>query len=287
MANGTGAEFAGGVAVITGAAGGIGAGLARRAAELGMKVVVADISATGAEAVAAEIRAAGGAAIARTVDVSKPEELDRLAADVHATWGDVRLLINNAGIETIGFSWEIPAARWEQTLDVNIHGVVHGVRAFAPRMLASGKPAAIANLASVGGVGIMPTQTAYILSKHAVQAFSECLYLEMQMTGKPVQVSTIVPGMVRTGIFAPVTNGSEPGAAEKFRTTMREMMAAYGMDLTEACRVIFDGLIAGRFWIDTQPEMTKGIAETRAAFLKERGAPQLTPETRALLGLPA
>jgi len=188
--------FAGGVAVITGAAAGIGEGLTRRASELGMKVVVADISAERAETLAAELRGKGREAMAVRVDVSRPEELERLAEQVHAAWGDVRLLVNNAGIETIGMSWEIPAARWEQTLNINIHGVVHGVRAFAPRMLASGKPACIANLASTGSFGIMPTQTAYIMTKHAIQSFTECLYLEMQMTGKPVQVSTIVPGMV-------------------------------------------------------------------------------------------
>jgi len=70
---------------------------------------------------------------------AKPTELDRLAAAVHSTWGDVRLLINNAGVETMGNSWEIPLERWEATLNINLHGVIHGVRAFAPRMLANSR----------------------------------------------------------------------------------------------------------------------------------------------------
>lgn len=277
--------FTGGVAVITGAGGGIGAGLARRAGAIGMKVVLADISLERAEAVAAELRATGAAAMAAAVDVSRPEELDRLADHVHAVWGDVRLLVNNAGIETIGMSWEIPAARWEQTLNVNIHGVVHGVRAFAPRMLASGKPACIANLASTGSFYVMPTQTAYIMTKHAIEAYTECLYLEMQMTGKPVQVSSIIPGMVKTGIFDAEAGAGEPEGARRHRAVMRDLMANYGMDLTEAATVIFDKLAAGRFWVDTQPEMTDDAVGARIAFLTKRANPELAPLGRSLLGL--
>lgn len=278
-------DFAGGVAVITGAAAGIGEGLARRAGALGMKVVVADISREGAEAVARDLRDQGGEALALQVDVSRPEELDRLAATVHAHFGDVRLLVNNAGIETLGLTWEIPAERWERTLDVNIHGVVHGVRAFAPRMLASGRPACIANLASVGAFGVMPTQTAYIMSKHAIQSFSECLYLEMQMTGKPIQVSTIVPGMVKTRIFDASAGAGEPEGAARHRAVMRDLMASYGMDLDAACRIIFDKLTAGAFWVDTQPDMTREMIDGRIAFLTQREAPQLAPVARSILGL--
>ena len=133
--------FGGGVAVITGAGAGIGSGLARRAAEIGMTVVVTDVSAARADAVAGEIRAKGGKAESLAVDVSKPAELDRLAETVFERHGAVRLLVNNAGIETIGLSWEIPVERWEATLDINIHGVVHGVRAFVPRMIAAGQEA--------------------------------------------------------------------------------------------------------------------------------------------------
>src|SRR5690606_34817941 len=174
-------KFAGGVAVITGAGAGLGSGLARRAGALGMTVVVTDIDGGRAEKVAREIIEAGGKAEALVIDVSRPEELDRLAETMFERHGGVRLLINNAGIETLGYTWEIPAARWEATLDINIHGVIHGVRAFVPKMLAKGEEAWIANLASVGSFGMMPTQTAYILTKHAVQSFSECLYLEMEV----------------------------------------------------------------------------------------------------------
>lgn len=276
--------FAGGVAVITGAGSGIGAGLARRAGALGMKVVVADIAADRAEAVAAEIRAQNGEALAMTVDVSRPEALDQLAADVHAQCGDVRLLINNAGIETLGLIWEIPAARWEATLNINIHGVVHGVRAFVPYMLKAGKPAWIANLSSIGGFSVMPTQTAYTLTKHAVQAFTEGLFTEMQLIGAPIHVSSVIPGMVKTGIFAATAGEGEPEAARKHRTVMREMMASYGMELEEGSRIILEKIAAGQFWVDTQPDMTAMVVDQRIAFLRDRAVPLLTDQAKQLLG---
>jgi len=277
--------FAGGVGVVTGAGAGIGSGIARRLGEVGMTVVVTDIDLGRAEQVAAEIRAKGGHADAKQVDVSKPAELDRLADEVFAQYGEVRVLVNNAGIETLGLTWEIPTERWEKTLSVNINGVVHGVRAFAPRMIASGKEGWIANLASVGAFGTMPTQTAYIMSKHAIQAFSECLYLEMEVAGAPIHVSSIIPGMLKTSIFDAAAGAGEPAGAQKHRTAMREMMAAYGMDLAEGCARIVRQMAEGEFWVSTQPEMTTDIVDNRIAFLRDKRPPVLGEQQRQLLGL--
>lgn len=274
--------FDGGVAVITGAGAGLGEGLARRAAQLGMDVVVADIDEGRAEAVAADIRASGGKATSVKVDVSQPAELDRLADWVYARHDEVRLLINNAGVETIGNTWELPADLWERTLDINVHGVVHGIRAFTPRMLASPNRSFIANLASVGAFGQMPLQTAYIVSKHAVQALTECLYLELELKKAPIQVSSIIPGMVKTRIFMDAKPSADPVAAHH-QSVMREMMAAYGMELDAACQVILEKIAAGEFWVSTQPEMTDNIASNRARFLIDKTAPVLTAETRGLL----
>jgi len=265
--------FAGGVAVITGAGSGIGAGLARRAGALGMTVVVADINQVAAQVVADAIQAAGGKAEAVRVDVSKPEELDRLADHVFATHGVVRLLVNNAGIETVGFTWEIPVVRWEATLDINIHGVIHGVRAFVPRMLESGKEAWIANLSSIGGFSVMPAQTAYIVTKHAVQAFSECLYLEMQLKEAPIHVSSIIPGMLKTNIFNAEAGAGEPEAAASHRRKMAEMMSAYGMDLDEGCRLFLEQIAENKFWVHSQPEMSRQVLEGRMAFFQNETPP--------------
>jgi len=274
--------FAGGVAVVTGGGAGLGEGLARRAAELGMTVIVADVDEGRARQVAEDLTAKGQSAVAVQVDVSRAEELDRLADWVHQNHGDVRLLVNNAGIETIGNSWELPAELWDRTLNINLHGVIHGARAFLPRMIASGQKAFVANLASVGAFGQMPLQTAYMVTKHGVQAFSECLYLELQMKQANVQVSSILPGMVKTRIFHDAKPSSDPAAAHH-QAVMREMMGAYGMDLADACKVIFDQIAAGEFWVSTQPEMTKNLADNRARFLMEQTVPTLTAETRGLL----
>jgi len=274
--------FSGGVAVITGAGAGLGEGLARRAAAIGMTVVLADIDLARAQSVADDITAQGQKAEAIQVDVSKASELDRLAEHVHAKHGNVQLLINNAGIETIGNSWELPAELWDRTLNINLHGVIHGVRSFLPHMLASGKKSYVANLASVGAFGQMPLQTAYMVTKHGVQSFTECLYLELELAKANIQVSSIIPGMVKTRIFADARPSSDPKASHH-QTVMREMMAAYGMDLDEACKTIFEKLAAGEFWVSTQPEMTANIAENRARYLTEQSRPALTEETRSLI----
>ena len=277
-------KFAGGVAVITGAGSGIGAGLARRAGELGMTVVAADIDDAAAARVAEEIRQVGGKAEAMRVDVAQPAELDRLAADVFARHGSVRLLINNAGIETLGFSWERPAERWEKTLNVNLHGVIHGVRAFVPRMLAGAAEGWIANLASIGAFGIMPTQAAYLVTKHAVQSFSENLYLELQLKGAAIHVSSVVPGYVKSAIFADNAAGDEPADAARHRETMTAMMQAHGMEAGEAARVILEGVASGHFWVSTHPEATAAMIAGRVAYMQRQSDPPLSDATRVLLG---
>ena len=196
----------------------------------------------------------------------------------------MRLLVNNAGIETLGFCWEIPAERWEATLNINLHGVIHGVRAFVPRMLASGEECWIANLASIGAFGIMPTQAAYLVTKHAVQSFSENLFLELQLAQAPIHVSSVIPGYVKTAIFAENDRNDEPADAARHRQTMSAMMQNHGMDADEAGRVILEGVAAGHFWVSTQPKTTKQMVAGRIAYLQDQTDPPLRPETRALLG---
>lgn len=279
--------FGGGVAVVTGAGSGIGAGIARRAGALGMTVVVADVNEAAARDTADRIVAAGGTAEPVRVDVSQPDELDRLAGHVHATHGDVRLLINNAGIETVGFTWEVPTARWEATLNINLHGVIHGVRAFMPRMIASGKAAWIGNLSSVGAFGVMPAQTAYMVTKHAVQSFTECLSLEARLKAPNVHVSAIIPGMLKTNIFNPGAGddvaGTEPDGARAHRQRMFEMMRDHGMDLDEGCRLFLEQMAENRFWVHSQPEMSQQVIDGRIAFFQSQDAPVLADSVRHLI----
>ncbi len=278
------AVFTGGVAVITGAGSGIGEGLARLAAQQGMRVVLADVALDRAELIAEDIRGKGGEALALHTDVSEPEALDQLAAVTHETFGDVTLLVNNAGIETLGYVWELPAALWEKTLNINIHGAIHGVRAFAPKMLEAGKRAWIANTASIGGLGMMPIQTSYILSKHAILSFSECLYLEMQLKKAPIHVSAILPGPVATRIFEDSATGEDPVNA-RHREIMRNMLQSEGMSGYEAAQRILPQIAEGRFWVSTHPEMTQEFANNRARHLSGLADPALPPEVLAGLGV--
>jgi NAD(P)-dependent dehydrogenase (short-subunit alcohol dehydrogenase family) len=275
--------FSTGAAVVTGAGSGIGEGIARQAASLGMQVVLADVTLDRAERVAEDIRAGGGQAIAVHTDVRDPSALDRLADRAYGEFGDVRLLVNNAGIETLGFVWELSVERWEQTLGVNIHGVIHGVRAFAPRMLQSPHHTYIANVSSIGGLGMMPVQTPYILSKHAVLSFTECLYLEMQLQERPVHVSVVLPGPVATRIFDDANGADAAELVADHREVMRGMLASQGITGLEAGQIILDGIAARQFWVSTHPEITASMAQARAHHLAELTVPAMNEQMRAIL----
>ena len=281
--------FGGGVAVITGAGAGIGAGLAREAGRIGMTVIVSDISPARAANVAGDINKAGGVAHAVPTDVRDHEAVEALAAFVEKKFGHVRLLINNAGIEMLGLIWELTPAQWQSAMDINVNGIFYGARAFIPRMIDAvrrGRRAAIANLSSVGGVGTSPMMAPYIVSKHAVLAFTECLSLDMELAGIPIDISVITPGMVRTSIFedAPISGGETTALAERYRVAMRDYMASEGMEVGAAARFIFDQLAARSFWISTQPEMTESFATARAEYLRTRARPALNSRMRELLG---
>jgi NAD(P)-dependent dehydrogenase (short-subunit alcohol dehydrogenase family) len=274
----------GGVAVITGAASGIGEGLARVAAELGMKLVLADIAADRLKTVVDEIAAGGTEVLPVPTDVSDPAALDRLAEATYGRFGEVRLLINNAGIETLGLAWELSAAQWNRIVNINVLGVVHGVRAFAGRMVAAGKPAFISNVASVGGLSIMPVQTPYILSKHAVLAFTECLSLEMDVQKAPIKVSAVLPGPVATRIFQDAPGGANPKSVDYHRAVMDQMITQHGMTGVEAGKLILDQIAAGEFWVSPHPEMMRETAARRSAHLAALTRPALAPGAQALLG---
>jgi NAD(P)-dependent dehydrogenase (short-subunit alcohol dehydrogenase family) len=276
--------FRGGVAVVTGAGSGIGEGLARTAAELGMQVALADVNVERMERVAAEIRATGATAITIPTDVADPAAIDRLAATVHDQLGDVRLLMNNAGIEILGLTWELPTEVWEKAIRINVLGVIHGVRAFVPRMLAAGKPAFIGNLSSIGGLSMMAVQTPYILSKHAVLSFSECLRMEMDLVGAPISVSAVLPGPIATRIFTDAATPKDSSRIEFHRKMMQDMTHGPG-SLTgkQAAERILAGIAAKEFFVSTHPEITAGMAKQRAEHLATLSTPTLGDEAKRML----
>ena len=275
--------LAGKTAVITGAASGIGEGIALAATGVGMNVVLADVDEKRLHRVTETIRSAGGKAIAVVTDVSDNAAIERLADAAEDRFGEITLAVNNAGIEMIGFSWEIDSATWDRVIDINLRSVVHGTRTFARRMIDAGTEGYIANLSSVGGLGIMPTQTPYIMTKYAILSFSECVYLEMQVSRHSIHVSAVLPSTVHTRIFDEAPTDRSCAFAETQRMRMAQVVEG-GLEIEEAGRRILEGIAAKQFWVSTDPETTAGFAAERARYLEKLAPPALTQEMRYLLG---
>jgi NAD(P)-dependent dehydrogenase (short-subunit alcohol dehydrogenase family) len=272
--------FSGGVAVITGAGAGIGAGLARHASRLGMTVVLADVDAASLTVLRDELRAAGGAAVDVVCDVRDPDAMRDLAEKAYRDIGPVRLLVNNAGVEQFGYLWDTPVANWRRVVDINISGVFYGVRAFLPKMMATEDQAWVWSLSSVGGVVAIPLQAPYIMSKHAVLAMTECLRLDVESAGHGhhVHVQAVLPGAVVSNIFESAggvdpSQAGDVAAAEEQRSAMLEIKAT-AMDPLAAAETVFEQAAEGRFYLLTQPSVGAAIAE-RANVLATQRPPAL------------
>ncbi|QLL05695.1 SDR family NAD(P)-dependent oxidoreductase [Mycobacterium vicinigordonae] len=266
--------FSGGVAVITGAGAGIGAGLARYASRLGMTVVLADID---ADAIAA-LRAELGAAVDVVCDVRDPDAVQDLADRTYRDVGPVRLLVNNAGVEQFGYLWDTPITNWQRVIDVNISGVYHGIRAFLPKMMATDAPAWVWNLSSVGAVVAIPLQAPYIMSKHAVLAMTECLRLDVETAGhgSHLHVQAVLPGAVVSNIFESaggVDFSGDAASAEGQRAAMLDIKAA-AMDPLTAAQTLFEQAAQGRFYLVTQDSVTSAMRQ-RAEVLAAQRPPAL------------
>jgi NAD(P)-dependent dehydrogenase (short-subunit alcohol dehydrogenase family) len=254
-------EFRGRVAVITGAASGIGFALAERAAQEGMTVVMADVETKALESAVAALRERGAAVAAHRVDVSNEAEVEALADRVFAELGAVHLLCNNAGvISRQRPAWECSPADWQWLLGVNLWGVVHGIRSFVPRMLAGGDEGHIVNTASMAGLITGGIGTAvYDATKHAVLSLTESLYRDLLIRQTKVSASVLCPGAVSTNIFAaernrPAALGPAEGAPPVSGVTA--VLPGSAIQPEEIGRQVFDAVRANRFYVlVTQPEI--------------------------------
>ena len=264
------------VAVVTGAASGIGLALAERFAAEGMKVVMADIEAGPLAAAAEGVRRKGASVRATRVDVSRPDEVDRLARETYDAFGAAHVVCNNAGVAVIGAVHEHTLADWQWVINVNLWGVIHGVRAFLPRMRAGGDEGHIVNTASMAGLTTAQFMSVYDVTKHGVVALSESMYKESQVTGSPIGVSVVCPGLIDTNIMRSSRNRpeelSEEGKAgpmaQAFGQTLSDRLAG-GYPPSEVAEQVLQGIREGRFYIvPAQPEV-KGAIAVRAQDLIE------------------
>ena len=281
-------QLQGRVAVITGAASGIGLALAQACAREGMKLVLADIETDPLLRVQAQLRAEGVAAVAQTADVMDEAQVIALADTAYREFGAVHLLCNNAGVAAPALrapSWETSAAEWQWVLGVNLSGVAHGVRAFVPRMLAGGEEGHVVNTASVAGLISGPGP--YFASKHGVVCLSEALYKELRAAGARLSASVLCPGLVRTAIldaernrpaaFGPRTDlQSASAGVRQAAASFRESLQS-GYAPSQVADAVLDGVRADRFYIvPAQPPLVD-LLRLRLQDILEGRNPTLPP----------
>ena len=273
-------EFRGKVAVITGGGSGIGAALCRYGAVLEMKIVVADIDWVAAERMRVELDAAGHAAIAMKVDVAQASEIEQLAELAYHSFGSVDLLCNNAGVVPSGRYrpvWEYPLEEWRWAMDVNLMGVVHGIRSFVPRMLAQHTEAHIVNTASVAGLVSGSGSPVYSASKHAVVRVTEALYASLQERNAPIGVTMLCPGLVNTRIYESERNRPEQlrpetGVASEIPElqTIASELYAHALSPEEVAEQVFDAVRENRLYQITSLQYDDAIRDRADAMLARR-----------------
>jgi NAD(P)-dependent dehydrogenase (short-subunit alcohol dehydrogenase family) len=200
-------ELAGRNAVVTGAASGIGLAATEAFVGAGMRVLLTDRDETSLAEHAQRLTDDGAEVRSLVVDVTDPDAMERAAETVVEHFGALHVCMNNAGIVAGGNSWELPLSEWHRVIDVDLWGVIHGIHAFVPRILASGEPGWVVNTASMAAVTAIAGIGPYTASKHAVLGISDGLRAELAAAEAPVGVSVVMPGMIRTGMnpFGTVT----------------------------------------------------------------------------------
>ena len=190
------------VAVITGAGSGLGRAMAHRFGQAGMRLVLADVDESRLNQIGGQLDERGVQVQTLATDVSKLSQVEGLADLAYERFGAVNVLCNNAGVAAVGPAWECTNADWEWAIGVNLWGVVHGLRAFLPRMLESGEPGHVVNTGSVAGILSPPLSSPYVATKHAVVGMTESLYHDLNLRQANISCSVLAPGFVRTRIAA-------------------------------------------------------------------------------------
>ena len=264
-------EFRGRVAVVTGGASGIGKAIAEKCGAEGMRVVLADIEGPALEDAAAQMKGS----MPYRVDVSDAAAVEAMAAAVYKEFGAVHLLFNNAGVAPDGKPvWSQSLETWKWVIDVNLYGVIHGLRSFVPRMLKGGEEGHIVNTASVAGLHAGPMISPYYATKHAVVGLSESMYIELRSGGTKVGASVLCPAFVKTRIGESGRN--RPGGSESAGSgsgQFAEMVRAFieqGVSPESIAEKVFAAIREDKFWILTHPEFDEPIRERVIGMVEGR-----------------
>jgi NAD(P)-dependent dehydrogenase (short-subunit alcohol dehydrogenase family) len=256
------------VAVVTGAASGIGRALAGRFAAEGMKLSLADVDAPGLEKAAAELEAQGASVLAVPTDVAQAEAVDALARRTREAFGAVHVVCNNAGVGGTGaLTWERSLEDWRWALGVNLWSVIHGIRSFVPILLEQGGEGHIVNTASIAGMLSGPGTSDYCVTKHAVVTLSESLHHELALTGAKLKVSVLCPGWVDTRILesarrrapadAAPASSSLPGGEALFEHVSK--LLREGLKPAQVADAVVRAIHEERFYIFTHPEFMERV----------------------------
>ena len=264
------------VAVITGAASGIGRALAERCVQEGMKAVLADVELESLTKTEASMKASGATVLAVRTDVSQAREVEALAQKTLDAFGAVHLLFNNAGVAMEAAIWESTIAQWEWVIGVNLWSVIHGMRVFVPIMLAQDTECHIVNTASMAGLISGPGLGAYKVTKHGVVTLSETLYHELAERGAKVKVSVLCPGIVNTRIMESARNrpGHLPtrealGPASEARWEGLRHLVPAGMPPAQVADAVFEALRKDQFYILTHQEGKAAVRTRMEDILQE------------------
>lgn len=248
------------VVVITGGASGIGLAMAHRFAVAGARLVLADIEEAALAAAVDELTAAGATVSGIRTDVTDPASFEALRDQTLTRHGAAHVLCNNAGVAAGGPAWEVSLDVWRWVMDVNVFGVVNGIRTFVPAMIEQGE-GHVVNTASIAGLIAAPGIGPYTASKQAVVSISETLLQDLAAAGHPVGVSVLCPAFVRTRIHQAERNAPEgidrtfaEGAATQATWGVFGALVEAGIDARVVADAVLDALVEGRFYVLTHPE---------------------------------
>jgi NAD(P)-dependent dehydrogenase (short-subunit alcohol dehydrogenase family) len=273
------------VAVVTGGASGIGLATAERFAAEGMRIVVSDIEESALAKARDQLSERGADVLAVPADVTRPESVDALARAALDRFGAVHVVFNNAGVVVAGAVWETSLDDLRWTLDVNLWGVIHGMRTFVPILIEQNVPAHVVNTASVAALTTAPYLDIYTATKFAVLSLTECLYKELLMLGSPVRASVVCPGLIRTNLMdcdrnRPGDLASDPRTRELSPAgrLMHGFLGAgveQGWPPAKVADAIVEGIREERLYvIPAQEELLAGI-DRRLDDLRERRNPEV------------